>query len=176
PLNEFEIGSLVRNQRMADQTPPAVFRSGQCSVISGKTGKQLRERPRKMLNRSVAIGVQAEKLVWAAGLKIPHSSSQVQTCVVFVFVIQEVSFKSRICANDSPFRERLRRLNGSLRRKPASHIQQNSPWLEVRPLIQAQIGIDFLMPPRKREGWHDSSPGARQNARRNHCEEASHEG
>src|SRR5580692_12010562 len=129
-----------------------------------------------MLNRSVPIGVQAKKLFRAAGLKISHSSRPVETCIVLAFVVQEILFKSRIYANDSPFRKRLRRLNGSLRRKPASHIQQDRPWLEVRPFIRAQIGIDFPMPPREREGRHDSSPGARQNARGYHCEEACHEG
>src|SRR5580693_8552246 len=129
-----------------------------------------------MLNRSVPIGVQAEKVFRAAGLKIPHSSRPVETCIVLVFVVEEILFKSRIRANDSPFRKRLRGFNGSLRREPASHIQQDRPWLEVRPFIRAQIGIDFPMPAREREGRHDSSPGARQNARRYYCEEACHEG
>src|SRR6516165_10364717 len=129
-----------------------------------------------MLDGSVPIGVQAEKLLRTGSLKISHSSSPVETCIVFAFVVQEILFESRICTNDLPFWKRLCRLNGGLRRKPASHVQKHRPGLEVRPFIRAQIGIDFPMPPRQGEGWHASSPGARQNSRRNDCEEACHEG
>src|SRR5712692_3930516 len=105
-----------------------------------------------MLHRSGPIGVQAEKLLRAGGLKIPYASSPVETCIVLAFVVQEIFLKSGIHAHDSPLRKSLRRFNRSLRRKPASHIQHDGPWLEVRPFIRAQISIDFPVPSRKREG------------------------